>query len=42
MLFDVLHENTLLDLIVEAAVLDFDFTNHVLEEFVLNFLEDWL
>jgi hypothetical protein len=31
-----------LDLVFEAAVLNFDFTNHVLEEFVLNFLEDWL
>lgn len=42
MLFNVLHENILLDLVVEAAVLNFDFTNHVFEEFVLDLLEDWL
>lgn len=42
MLFDVLHKNALLDLIVEAAMLDFNLTDHVLQKFVLNFLEDGL
>ena len=40
-LLKILKVHALLDLVVIASVQNFDLTQHLVEKFVLNFLEDW-